>query len=80
MGKKDILRAVRFLERRLAAHGLDVNKVVLFGSQARGDATPDSDVDIAIVSEDFRGRDILPDELASDASPLALFASAGVAL
>ncbi|MBM4042928.1 MAG: nucleotidyltransferase domain-containing protein [Planctomycetes bacterium] len=59
MAKKDILRAVRFLVRRLEAHGLSVTRVLLFGSQARGAAGADSDVDLAIVSDDFRGKDAI---------------------
>ena len=30
-------------------YGEQLDKIVLFGSQARGDATPDSDIDILIV-------------------------------
>ena len=32
-----------------------VEKVYLFGSYARGTATEDSDIDIAIISNDFKG-------------------------
>jgi len=30
------------------AYGADIERVVLFGSRARGDASPDSDYDIAV--------------------------------
>ncbi|MGB9813755.1 MAG: nucleotidyltransferase domain-containing protein [Thermovenabulum sp.] len=33
--------------------GIKINKVILFGSYARGEALKTSDVDLAIVSEDF---------------------------
>ena len=59
MAAKKVLRAVRYMERRLTAGGLNISKVVLFGSHARGRATPDSDVDVAIISEDFRDRGLL---------------------
>jgi len=39
-------------------NGLRVNKVILFGSQARGTANMDSDIDILVVSEDFRNKGI----------------------
>jgi predicted nucleotidyltransferase len=35
--------------RRLLARKLDVDQIVLFGSRARGDATPDSDMDILVI-------------------------------
>jgi predicted nucleotidyltransferase len=42
------------LKRGLEAiYGERLKAVVLFGSQARGDATPDSDVDVAVVLDDF---------------------------
>ena len=33
--------------------GLAVNKVYIYGSQARGTTHKDSDIDVAIISEDF---------------------------
>jgi uncharacterized protein len=35
--------------RRLLARELEVNQLVLFGSRARGDAAPDSDMDILVI-------------------------------
>ena len=40
----------------VAAKGIRVEKVILYGSHASGDARPESDLDLAIVSPDF-GRD-----------------------
>lgn len=34
---------------------IEVEKVYIFGSFARGTATEDSDIDIAIISDDFKG-------------------------
>jgi predicted nucleotidyltransferase len=38
-----------FLERLRRDHGQDVQRTVLFGSKARGDSAPDSDIYILIV-------------------------------
>ena len=48
----------RFLSECLKKKGLNVRKVVLFWSHAKGLAGEDSDIDIVIVSEDFRRKDI----------------------
>lgn len=58
MDKGTILDAVAFLEECLVEKGVSVSKIILFGSQARGQADRESDVDIAIISEDFHGKDI----------------------
>ena len=50
--------AVKFLEQRLMEKGLGISRMILFGSQAAGKATDESDVDVLIISEDFRGKDI----------------------
>lgn len=48
------------MTRRLVA-SIDPDRVILFGSRARGDARPDSDVDLLIVraSEEPRHRRVL---------------------
>ena len=38
-----------------AAYGEGLERVVLFGSRARGDARPDSDFDVAVFLKDFEG-------------------------
>ena len=37
------------------AYGDSLERVVLFGSRARGDARPDSDYDVAVFLKDFDG-------------------------
>lgn len=58
MAKNRVLMVAGFLEARLHEAGLNISKIVLFGSQARGASTADSDIDIAVVSTDFRGKDV----------------------
>lgn len=49
IGMEDILS--KFTNYIKTAYKSDLKKIILFGSQARGDATPDSDVDILIVTD-----------------------------
>ena len=58
MPKGKILEAIRFFEDCLKETGLNISKIILFGSQAAGKATAESDIDVAILSEDFRDKDI----------------------
>lgn len=39
-------------ERILAARGTQVRRLILYGSRARGEATPDSDFDLLVVEAD----------------------------
>jgi uncharacterized protein len=46
---------VRFRAALDAVYGEGLERVVLFGSRARGDAGPDSDYDVAIFLRNFAG-------------------------
>ncbi len=44
--------------KQLAQLGIRVQKLILFGSYALGTATPESDVDLAVLSDDFASMDL----------------------
>ena len=104
MHKRTVKKAIRFLEQRLKESGLNVSQIILFGSHSFGNATADSDIDLVVISEDFRRKNIFkrvemtkdserqtirefhvpldiilmtPEELASEASPIAATAREG---
>lgn len=54
-----IREIIAFFAGQLHRRGLRISKIILFGSQAEGSAMPDSDIDIAVVSEDFRDKNIM---------------------
>lgn len=56
----DVERIVTGLVEGLRRRSVRVEQVVLFGSRARGQGAPDSDIDLLVVSPDF-GRDVLAD-------------------
>ena len=59
MVKRKVRAAVEFLDRCLRKSGVAPSKIILFGSQAKGKATRESDIDVVIISEDFCNKDIL---------------------
>lgn len=56
MVKKEKLEKV--LLELLQGKGIKVSKIIIFGSYAQGKEKPESDIDIIIVSRDFRDKDI----------------------
>ena len=55
MGKGEIeYKALKEFVQRLKKR-FDVEKVILFGSRAKGEALKDSDYDFIVVSKDFKG-------------------------
>jgi uncharacterized protein len=46
----------RFRAAVAEAYGARVERIVLYGSRARGEATPDSDYDIAVFLQDMPSR------------------------
>lgn len=60
MVKGKVVEVIGFLRKCLKETGVNISKIILFGSQSRKNAATlaESDIDVAIVSEDFRGKGI----------------------
>jgi predicted nucleotidyltransferase len=56
MGKKDVIEILQCFRRALEEN-IRVERLVLFGSWARGEAHAASDIDVVVVSSDFQGKD-----------------------
>lgn len=53
-----VLETVNYFCTRIRESGIRIDNLILFGSSSTGTARPGSDIDIAIISDDFTGRDI----------------------
>jgi uncharacterized protein len=58
MGKRKFMTVIGYLHKQLEENGIKVSKIILFGSQMKKTATNDSDIDVVIVSDDFRRKDL----------------------
>ena len=58
MSKSKIYKIVKFIKTFFKSQNVKIDKIVLFGSHVKNKETKDSDVDIAIISRDFEGKDI----------------------
>lgn len=58
MAESTVKKVISFLAENLRYSGLEIAKIILFGSQTRSRTRRDSDIDIVVVSEDFRDKDI----------------------
>jgi len=56
---QSIADAIERFSHSLATLGIQVRTVVLFGSHATGAPDEHSDIDLAVISDDFKGMDIL---------------------
>jgi hypothetical protein len=53
-----IKQIVRDYKKKLAGLGIIAEKSLIFGSYAQGRATKDSDLDLLIISDDFKKMDL----------------------
>ena len=56
MGKDRSVRIVRKFIKALKQEGIPVDRVILYGSYAKGKTRPDGDIDVAVISKNF-GKD-----------------------
>ncbi len=55
---KEIYLSIEKYKQRLAQQRIEVKKVLLFGSRAKGDHHQYSDLDLVVVSNDFKNLDL----------------------
>jgi predicted nucleotidyltransferase len=55
----EIRQIVRSLVKTLDENNVAVEKIVLYGSYARGTVRPHSDIDVAVISPAFRGKKMM---------------------
>lgn len=58
MDKATINEIILYLKELLVKNGLNLDSIALFGSALRGEMHEDSDIDLIIISSDFRNKDI----------------------
>jgi len=56
MAKREAVKSIRKFIKALEQEGIVVDRVILYGSYARGKTRPDSDIDVAVISKNF-GKD-----------------------
>lgn len=56
MVKREDLEEIKRLAAALKEAGINVKALYLYGSRVKGEAGRDSDIDVAIISEDFSGN------------------------
>ncbi|MHC1775572.1 MAG: nucleotidyltransferase domain-containing protein [Lentimicrobium sp.] len=58
MDKTTTDEVIMYLREKLVLNGLNVDSIALFGSALSGNMHEDSDIDLIIISSDFRNKDI----------------------
>lgn len=58
MDKATIDEIIQYLKDLLIKNGLNLDSIALFGSALTGEMHEDSDIDLIIISTDFRNKDI----------------------
>jgi predicted nucleotidyltransferase len=56
---KKISKTLKEFKSALEAMGIRVDQIIVFGSYAKGNAKKDSDIDVAVISDDFKRMNLL---------------------
>ena len=57
MDKTSVVKIVNRFHQEIKARGINPFKIILYGSHATGMSHDSSDIDIVVVSDDFKGKD-----------------------
>ena len=57
MGKKDVLNILLRFKESLERNHIRVDRLILFGSWAKGTQQEGSDIDVVVISQDFEDKD-----------------------
>ncbi len=63
MDKSKALRVIRKFIKTLKREGIAVDRIILYGSSAKGKTRPDIDIDVAVISKNF-GKDRVEEGMA----------------
>jgi len=76
MDQVAVLRTVAGFRDALVRTGIRPQRIILFGSLARGEGSPHSDIDLVVISDDFAGKShwerilILSDAIYEQCAPI----------
>lgn len=56
MDKKSVLDIISNFKKTIESKGIKVNRLILFGSYAKGEHNEGSDIDLVVISEDFNNK------------------------
>lgn len=58
MAQEAVTHIIERFKGQLIAMGIRPERFILFGSQAHGDSTSESDIDLIVISKDFAAKDV----------------------
>ena len=80
MNKSEVLDIVKRFKNAIESKGVKINKLILYGSYAKGSPERHSDIDLVVISEDFEGKsfweriDVLTDAIYEVFEPIEAIA------
>lgn len=80
MDKENVLEIVEDFKKELVKNGINIDRVILYGSHAKKSQRDDSDINLVVISDSFEGMDyweridILSEAISEVFQPIEAFA------